>query len=57
MITPTMGTVWVVYTVLTGHLLPTIDSPQFTTERACQIFLASYGEEIVDTLKLVCSQK
>ena len=58
MTTPTMGAVWIVYTLIAGSPLPTLDSPQFTTESACRLFIYNnFTEEVVDTFKLVCGQK
>jgi hypothetical protein len=56
MLNPTTP-VWIVYTMMLGYPLPTIDSPEFSNRTACEIYLRSYSEEVVDTFKLVCSQK
>lgn len=50
--------VWVVYTMLFGYPTPLPDSPEFTTETACMLYIGgSRLEQVRQTFKLVCSTK
>lgn len=47
---------WVIYTLMFGYGIPTYDDASFTTESACQIYLATkYRESVRDTFKVYCT--
>jgi hypothetical protein len=48
--------IWIVYTLMFGYPVPTLESPQFSNEASCQIYLATLDEQVVKAFQLVCSR-
>lgn len=54
--TITVAKVWIVYTMMTGHPVPLINSPEFTNKTACDIYLSRAGKA-VESLRMYCDEK
>ena len=48
--------IWIVYTLMFGYPVPTLDSPQFTSETSCQVYLGTLNQQVIEAFKLVCSR-
>jgi hypothetical protein len=49
--------VWVIYTLMFGPPMPTLNGHEFTTESACIIYLRSYSQQVIDAFQLVCAKR
>ena len=49
--------IWIIYTLMFGYPVPTQGGHEFTNQSACEIHKHSYGEEVVNAFRLVCSKK
>jgi hypothetical protein len=49
--------VWIIYTLMFGYPVPTLNEHEFTTESACIIYLRSYSQQVIDAFKLVCAKR
>jgi hypothetical protein len=49
--------IWIIYTLMFGYPVPTLDEHEFTNQAACEIHKHSYSEQIVSSFQLVCSRK
>ena len=49
--------VWIIYTLMFGYPVPTLEARQFTTESACIIHMRSYSQQIIDSFQLVCARR
>ena len=47
---------WLVYTLMFGYPLPTLQSPQFSNETSCLIYLGTLDQQVVEAFQLVCSR-
>ena len=50
-------TVWIIYTLMFGFPVPTLNEHEFTTESACIIYLRSYSQQVIDAFQLVCAKR
>jgi hypothetical protein len=49
--------IWIVYTLMFGYPVPTLDEHEFTNQTACEIHMHSYTQEVIDAFQLVCSRR
>jgi hypothetical protein len=49
--------VWIIYTLMFGYPVPTLEARQFTSESACIIHMRSFSQQIIDSFKLVCARQ
>ena len=48
--------IWIIYTLMFGYPVPTRDSPQFTNQTSCLIYLGTLDQQVVNAFQLVCSR-
>jgi hypothetical protein len=48
--------VWLVYTLMFGYPVPTLQSPQFNSQTSCVIYLGTMDQQVVQAFQLVCSR-
>ena len=49
--------VWIIYTLMFGYPVPTLEARQFTSESACIIHMRSFSQQIIDSFELVCARR
>lgn len=49
-------TIWLVYTLMFGYPLPTLESSRFSNQTACLIHLGTLDQQVVKAFQLVCSR-
>jgi len=49
--------IWIVYTLMFGYPVPTLDEHEFTNESACVIYMHSFSQQVVDAFQLVCARR
>ena len=49
--------VWLVYTLMFDYPVPTLQSPQFSNQTSCLIYLGTLDEQVVKAFRLVCSKE
>jgi len=49
--------IWIVYTLMFGYPVPTLDEHEFTNQSACMIYMHSFTQEVVDAFQLVCARR
>jgi hypothetical protein len=49
--------IWIVYTLMFGYPVPTRDSPEFTNQTACVIYMHSFSQQVIDAFQLVCARR
>ena len=49
--------VWMIYTLMFGYPVPTLEAHEFTSESACIIHMRSFSQQIIDSFKLVCARR
>ena len=40
--------IWIVYTLMFGYPVPTLDEHEFTNQSACVIYMHSFTQEVID---------
>jgi hypothetical protein len=50
-------TIWIIYTLMFGYPIPTLDKLEFTTETACTIHMQSFSQQVIDAFQLVCARQ
>jgi hypothetical protein len=48
--------IWIVYTLMFGYPVPTLEGPHFNNEISCQVYLGTLDQQIVEAFQLVCSR-
>ena len=49
--------VWIIYTLMFGYPVPTLEAHEFTSESACIIHMRSYSQQIIEAFRLVCARQ
>jgi len=50
-------TIWIVYTLMFGYPVPTLDEHEFTNESACVIYMHSFSQQVIDAFQLKCARR
>ena len=49
--------IWIIYTLMFGYPVPTLDEHEFTTENACIIHMCPFSQQIIDSFQLKCARR
>jgi hypothetical protein len=49
--------IWIIYTLMFGYPVPTLDEHEFTTESACIIHMRSFSQQIINSFQLKCARR
>ena len=49
--------IWIIYTLMFGYPVPTLDKLEFTNETACMIHIRSFSQQVIDAFQLVCARQ
>jgi hypothetical protein len=48
--------VWIIFTLMFGYPVPTLESPQFSNEASCLVYLGTLDAQVVKSFQLICSR-